>query len=206
MNIRQDYNKRKEPPMEKFLKESDALKKEADALLEKTGIVKILSRFGTPSVTGSYSYDLLTWRDIDICLTVKKPDARTAVRIGMLLAILPGVATMYFRNELVLKTEGNPKALFWCIEFISGKNIWKIDILISDQAVVNRVLSPGKRLKKELTPEKRRDILRIKSVLSKHKQYRRQFRSTDIYNAVIQHGIRSLRAWRNWRIKSKQGT
>ena len=68
---------------------------------------------------------------------------------------------------------------------------WKIDISFW--------LAPGihpepiyEAVKQQLTPETRFAILRIKDVWYKLPYYRQEVSSVDIYDAVLQHGVRTL--------------
>jgi len=185
--------------MKNCLIESDSLKKEAEALLESKEIIEKLARFGRVEITGSYFYNLMTWRDIDLCLVVGKPDPQLMMEIGKTLAGISGLATMYYRNEFVLKTPKNPEGMFWCLEILCNKKLWKIDILVANEKTVHRVIEPGKDLMRILTPEKRGTILKLKSKLSKLKDYRIKFRSTDIYDAVLYGKVTTLKEWELWK-------
>jgi hypothetical protein len=134
----------------------------------------------------------MTWRDIDICLAMESPAQSIGVlfSLGGELAALPGAATLYFRNEFVLQTDGNPRAVFWCVEFLSQPgSTWKVDILVSTANEVEGVLAEGHALLGSLTPAQRMAILKLKFPLSGHPLYRVRFRSTDIYRAAIEEGI-----------------
>ena len=183
---------------------SHVLKTEANALLHRLCIFKILSRYGHAEATGSYLYNMMTWRDIDLCLTVPKLSVKKAFSIGTHLADLPGIATMYFRNELVLKTKGNPQCVFWCLEFVTEKlETWKIDILISTSKVIKEVLRPGQELLSKLTDDNRRTIIELKAILCEDLEYRRSFRSTDIYEAVVNGNVNNIEQWEKW-LKGKK--
>lgn len=177
---------------------SQLLKQEADNLLTNTGILKTLTKYGRVEATGSYLYNLMTWRDIDLCLTVDKLSAEKAFNIGAELASLEGIATMYFRNELVLETEGNPKAIFWCLEILFENELWKVDILIASEDVTSEVMKPGRELMEKLSDDHRGVIISLKSELCKDPGYRKDFRSVDIYNAVIDDGVKNLEQWNGW--------
>lgn len=187
------------------MEQSRILKDEADKLLKQLGIMGILNNYGHAEFTGSYLYNLMSWADIDICLTVDELNPEKIFEIGNKLVNLPDIATMYFRNELILKTEGNPKAIFWCLEFTSDQfKIWKIDILIATHEVTSEVLKPGKILLSKLTDDKRTVLLSLKSHLTKDQGYRKEFRSVDIYKAVIDDDVISLEQWNEW-LKRKKG-
>lgn len=182
-----------------YVLEAQKLKKQADDILAETNILGILSDFGKPVLTGSYTYNLLTRRDIDICLVVSRPTPELMFKLGSRIAALPNIGSMYFRDEFVLQTKGNPKAMFWCIELLaSRKRTWSFDILVADTKTVNRVTQPGIKMMKKMTAEKRKIILNLKGRLCRHEKYRIDFRSTDIYEAVLKHNISSLREWKKW--------
>lgn len=180
------------------MKESHLLKTEADVLLQHLGIFEILNCYGHVEATGSYLYNMMTWRDIDLCLTVPELSAIDVFSIGAQLAELPGIATMYFRNEQVLKTAGNPEGIFWCLEFVTETGIWKIDVLVSTSKVIKEVLKPGQELLSKLTDDKRRSIIDLKMILCKDLNYRKSFGSTDIYEAVIDGNVHNLEQWEKW--------
>lgn len=179
--------------------EAQKLKEDADRLLTDTGLGPILTRHGEVLFTGSYHYDLLTWRDIDICLSITEPPMQVASAIVARLCQTDVVASIYIRNEHVLKTEGNPEAVFVCVEFLPAhREHWKVDVLLGSPALVARTVAPGRELVARLNPATRDAILRIKSVLCKHPQYRREIKSTDIYHAVIDEGVRDIAGWEVW--------
>ncbi|RLI51537.1 hypothetical protein DRO61_02215 [Candidatus Bathyarchaeota archaeon] len=41
---------------------------EANTILNDYNLLKILEKFGTPHIHGSYSLNLMTWRDLDLYL------------------------------------------------------------------------------------------------------------------------------------------
>lgn len=185
--------------MKTCLRESAKIKKEADAVLSDSKLIDLLGRFGRVELTGSYYYDLMTWRDIDLCLTVSKPTPALMMKIGNALSKMKGVATMYYRDEFVLKTPANPRCIFWILEILHKKKLWKIDVLVSDEKEVTRITATGRILMKRLTPETRERILKLKTALSKRKGYRKEFRSTDIYDAVLRGRVKTLKEWGLWK-------
>ncbi|MBN1472917.1 MAG: hypothetical protein JW925_14175 [Syntrophaceae bacterium] len=149
--------------------------------------------------TGSYSYNLLTWRDIDVCLILKNdPTPKIMFEIGTELSKINNIATMYYRNEYILETKGNPKGMFWCIEIMFNNQLWKVDVLVSTKIVCDEVVKPGLDIISKLTPQKRETILEIKDILSQDKNYRKEFRSTDIYEAVLKNKVSTLDEWKTW--------
>jgi hypothetical protein len=176
-----------------------ALHAEAAALLRSTGLLTLLGRYGDVYATGSYAYNLMTWRDIDLCVTTDNLDLPTVFQLGVELAELPNVGSMYYRNELVLGTPGNPRAIFWCVDFCppDGEQ-WKVDILLGGSEEVAQVLLPGQRLRQALTWETREVILRIKGVVCRRPEYRQQYGSQAIYRAVMEDQVKTVEQWDAW--------
>ena len=175
------------------------LKFEAEKLLEKTKILNIIKKFGDIKLTGSFSYDLMTWRDIDICLIINELSKDNVFSIASEIGKIDSVGSIYYRNEYVMRTEGNPLAIFLCIELFLKDNIkWKIDILISSEQVVNSVIDKSKFITDKLNDSYRKSILEIKYELTNLSEYRQTIKSTDIYDAVLNHNVKDIEEWNMW--------
>lgn len=181
------------------LEQSAKLKGEADQLLEQSGLLVLLAEYGNVHFTGSYFYDVLTWRDIDLCLAVDVLSHDLVLDIAKRVAAVPHVGSMYYRNELIMQTQGNPHAIFLCIDFyLSGDARWKVDILVAQDAEVQRVLESGRAMSERLTPGIREAIVRIKADICQRPGYRREFSSRTVYEAVLDHGVRTVDEWDAW--------
>jgi len=181
------------------LEQSRKLKAEADRLLAQSGLLSLLGEYGTVHPTGSYLYDLLTWRDIDLCLAVDVLSHDVVLDIAKRVAAVPHVGSMYYRNELVMQTQGNPQAIFLCIDFyLPGDARWKVDILVAQDREVQRVLQPGREMCERFTPETSEVIVRIKGDVCQRPGYRREFSSRTVYEAVLEYGIRTVDEWDIW--------
>ena len=76
------------------------------------------------------------------------------------------------------------------------KGAWKIDIWTSSRANFELVKRYGDRILERLTPETREAILAVKAACWQHPDYRRGFSSSDIYAAVLDHGVKDAeRFW-----------
>lgn len=185
--------------MADYIIRADLLKEEAGKLLEDLNLVEVLRHYGDVLLTGSHQYNLMTKRDIDICVSIENPSLDVAFALGRELSMLPWVSSMYFRNEYILQTPGNPLAMFWCVDvYPPASEKWKVDILIAMPIEVNRVVRAGAALLQGLDEEKRAHILKIKGQLSTTKDYGITFRSTDIYEAVMVGGVNDLAGWKAW--------
>jgi len=189
--------------MSTFIEQSNILKQEADWLIAKTGIRSTLAKHGEVTFTGSYFYGLMTWRDVDICLSTGEEQMPVAAEIAKEIGKGNQVASIYIRNEHVLKTEGNPRAVFICMEFLpSADELWKVDVLLGTPQLVEDTIAPGRALVSKLTPSTREAILSIKFELCKRPDYRQSIKSTDIYQAVLDGGVGNISEWEAWRMKN----
>jgi hypothetical protein len=177
---------------ERCVQEAKELRREADLLLARTGLLEKLSRHGKVEVTGSYAFDVMTRRDLDVCVAMESLHVHPVFEVGRTLAELPGVGRLFYRNELVLKTAGNPVGVFWGFTL----DDWPIEVLLAEPDEVRRVVDPLRELLAYVTEEQWRAIVRIKSALTGDPAYRRDFRSTDIYEAVVRDGVTDVAGFR----------
>jgi hypothetical protein len=180
------------------------LRSDADLLLRNTALLSLLANYGIVHPTGSYAYDLMTWRDIDLCVATDDLDTQTIFRLGGALAALPHVGSMYYRNEFIMRTPGNPIAVFWCVDFyLPNAEKWKVDILLATPEAVRQVLLPGQQLQGRLTQATREAILRIKGVVCQRPGYRQEFGSRAIYRAVTEDNVATVEEWDAWWAKQR---
>jgi hypothetical protein len=167
------------------------LRAAAKKLYEDTGLIDLLARHGEVTLIGSYVYDLMTWRDVDLCVAVDPVELSVAFEIGHEIAAIEGVGKLIFRNEHVLDTPGNPRGMIWCatVRDADGEN-WKVDLLIAEPSEVARVVAPGQRVMAELTEETRAAILEIKTAVGSG------VAGTAVYDAVLHHGVRTVEEFR----------
>ena len=178
---------------------NEQLHEEADDILDKKGLRKILDRYGILHVTGSYSLGLMTWRDLDIYLEAEGLAEQTFFELGKDIDSLLRPVKMSFRNERIAKTKGLPVGLYWGIYLgDEKKGSWKIDLwALSDKECEER-LRFCNQIAKRITPESKMKILEIKSVCWTDPLYRKFYTSNDIYTAVLEkhaHDVESFRIY-----------
>jgi hypothetical protein len=149
----------------------------------------------------------MTRRDVDLCLEVEEPRPETVLDVAKRICALPHVGSMNYRNEFVLRTAGNPRAILLCAGFHPPEGEpWKVDVLVAGPEEGAQVLEPGRELRRRLTAETREAILRIKAELSRRDGYRREYGSRHVYEAVLDHGIRTIEEWEGWfAARSREG-
>jgi hypothetical protein len=170
----------------------DALQAESREVLERLGLLDLLAVVGRPIVVGSAALGLMTWRDIDVevyCPELTSDRVFEAVRP---LVSVPGVFRMNFRDWTGARaTPQVPDGYYWGIRYESEPGIeWKLDLWFVAEGTTRRMgSSQMEGLAARLTPAARRTILRLKSLWFEHPRYRHIIYSTDIYDAVLEHGV-----------------
>src|ERR1051326_8117974 len=125
-----------------LLAQNDLIKKEADEILHSKGLLQILNSFGTPHISGSYSLDLMTWRDLDIYLEAGNITTKDFFLLGEKIATALNPLKMSFRNEIIAKTKGLPNGLNWGIYLGNERaGAWKIDIWLVKESECIRLLN-----------------------------------------------------------------
>lgn len=168
------------------------LKAEADSLLHQRGILEILRQFGQPHVSGSYALDLMTWRDLDLYLDAPSMAVTRFLQLGLQLAGQLCPWKMFFTNHRDFPSTEGITGLYYGIRLGElSRGAWKIDLWALDSTTCAERLAHCDRIAQRLRPEHRTAILRIKSALWDHPEYRKTITSQHIYEAVIENGVRS---------------
>jgi hypothetical protein len=185
--------------MHRLLSLNLEIKKEADEILYKKGLFSILSAFGLPYVTGSYSLDLMTWRDLDIYLQADELTETDFFGLGCRISSAFKPVKMSFRNERIAQTKHLPHGWYWGVCLGDERaGAWKIDIWVVDTAECQRLVRFCTDIKQQLTPAATVSILSIKSQCWQDSAYRRSYTSLDIYRAVLEGQVRDVEGFRRW--------
>lgn len=173
------------------------LRMEADALLARTGVIPILQEFGQPHVSGSYSLQLMTWRDLDIYLEMSVLDAVRFLELGRRLgeALLP--RKLSFTDHLNFPTTEAVSGLYWGVQTdVPARGGWKIDLWAVSPTVCAERLAHCEAIRSRLTAPARLAILSIKDEVCRLPEYRKTITSQHVYDAVLEGGARSLADFR----------
>lgn len=181
------------------MKVNEEIKEEARQILYDKGLFKILEKYGAVHITGSYSLNLMTWRDLDIYLEVEDHSERDFFALGCDISCSLKPVKMHFRNELIAKTTGLPHGLYWGVYFGDERaGAWKIDIWFVKPEDCKRLLNHCKAIRNKITPESATRILDIKSKCWTDPLYRKTYNSGDIYIAVLEKNILSIEEFRKY--------
>lgn len=179
------------------------LQTQAQEVLEKLGLLTLLSRYGEPHIVGSMELGLMTWRDIDIEIIAPDLSKDSIAEIAAEL-----IKQVHHRIDFgVIDNRGQdnpklPRSIYLGLKYFgedikpeemlgSSEKAWKIDlhfVLPEDSQGITKT----RELKDKLTPEKRQAILQIKEVIATNPKYRKEVFSMDIYQAVLDHNVTDL--------------
>jgi hypothetical protein len=164
------------------------IKQEADLLLYQQGLYAVLEAYGQPFIAGSYAYDLMTWRDLDIYFT-GDCDFQKFFNLGYKITASLKAYKSFFTDNRGLSPDG----LYWGIRLGDIQaGAWKIDIWhFSKQDYQDQVRNCD-MIKNRLTDETRKAIIEIKSHFCMKPGYRDTITSDDIYKAVFEFGVRNV--------------
>ncbi|HLX38956.1 MAG TPA: hypothetical protein VKR42_00405 [Ktedonobacteraceae bacterium] len=177
-----------------LLQRQQELQDESQRVLEELNLLELLSDAGTLRHVGSSVLGLMVWRDIDLAVSSPRMSLERVFEVMQPLFIHPRVNRFRYLNE---SGTFNPTHLLMDERYYFGVYYntpagieWKIDISFwLMQGIHPEPVHDA--MKRQLTPETRLAILWIKDVWYQLPSYRNEVYSTDIYDAVLQHGVRT---------------
>ena len=191
--------------MDKLEKLNATITSEADKILHNYGLLAVLGKYGNPVVVGSYVLGLMTWRDLDIHLETNEMTEARFFELGREIELCLKPHRMHYRNEFVGKTPSLPTGYYWGIYTGSLKTaeLWKIDIWTMDSHQMELRQKEFEDLRSRISTDTRPVILKVKHHFCQHPEYRKTFTSMDIYHAVTEEGIRTVKEFSQW-LKEKK--
>jgi hypothetical protein len=182
----------------------EKLRAEADDLLDRRGLRRVLEEFAPVSIVGSCALRLMVWRDLDVAMHAPGMSVADFFDLGKRVADLLGPWKMFFTNSRNHVSPSDPIGLYWGIRLGDiSRGAWKIDVWAFDSDQFREKLRECDDLKARLNDENRRTILRLKSQLWNHPQYRNSITSQDIYDGVLEHGVTTLESF--WEYVGRNG-
>jgi hypothetical protein len=183
------------------------LREEAYAFLSESGLFALLEEyFADPAVVGSAAYDLMVWRDIDICLAVEADRWVDWMAFGNKLVELFDNARMPLHEATYVNDWVDPHplgpGLYWGLKFKDQNgNPWKVDIWGWEPFDYAVRQARDYALKVDLNDCDRDLILRLKTEARvKDNYYGVRVSSFDIYQFAIARAGDSLSALEKWKM------
>ncbi len=187
--------------MDDLLQQQLALQNESKELLGKLELLSTLQDVGETSLVGSLELGLMTWRDIDVEVIVSSLDKDY-------LSQVMSAVTKHTKRRIdfsFIDTTFTPKAgmpdghyLGIKYEVDHDKDItWKIDIWFVVGEHTDGFIKT-QELREQLKEEHLLPILTIKNEVCTLPTYRKVVQSIDIYDAVLNHGVKDLEGFKNY--------
>jgi hypothetical protein len=172
----------------------------ADEILARLRLMELWEEVGCqPKLVGAAAYGLMVATDVDLEIYSGAPSVELGFAVVSQLAREPGVWKVRFSNELDEPDQG----LYWQVRYrLTPDEVWNVDMwLLPHDHPGPRSLDLVEPLTRALTEETTEAILRIKEILSEQPDAQ----SIEIYEAVIDGGVRSeseFREWQNVRVRT----
>jgi hypothetical protein len=187
-----------------LLQRQNMLQAEAKLVLDDLQLFSLLSPLGSTFLLGSAALGLMVWPDIDITISHPGLSIDRVMEVMTSVYVHPRIQRVRYANEV---GRFNPTGLalddryfFMVYYHASTGTEWKVDI--SCWVSVKEHPEPFyEAVARQLTEETRLAILWIKDVWYRLPAYRTQVYSVDIYDAVLNHGIRTPTAFDEYLIK-----
>lgn len=185
-----------------------ALREEAYSFLSESGLFALLEeQFGAPAVTGSASYDLMVWRDINIHMAIEADRWTDWMAFGGKLVTLFDGLGMPLHEAKYLNDWVDPHplgpGLYWGLKFKDGSgNRWTVDIWGLEPFDYAVRQARDYALRVDLNDCDRDLILRLKTeARMRDNYYGVRVSCFDIYQFAIAKAGDSLSALEMWKIK-----
>jgi hypothetical protein len=165
------------------------LKAEADQLMQECHLPELLAVYARWFIGGSYSYDLMCWRDLDVYVLDSQHDLKRCFEVGYELTQRLAAKKSFFTNNV----GGEPNGLYWGIRLgDTRQGAWKLDVWFLDSDSYEEHANYSTNLIGRLTTEERLAILEIKESYWRRPEYRNTITSDLIYRTVLDNGVRTV--------------
>lgn len=185
-----------------LLRRQEALQDEAHQLIGHLDLLAMLSHAGTPELIGSSVSGLMVWRDIDFNVLCSRRTLLRVVETMQPLMTNPRVTRLHYTNESEGHTppelQGDERYYYVTHYETESGHEWKIDISFWLSRTPRPQLAHLRYLAEHLTDETRLAILWIKDIWHHFPSYPYQVGGTDIYDAVLEHGVRTPAQFREY--------
>ncbi|MHB8927504.1 MAG: hypothetical protein ACYC9Q_07580 [Bacillota bacterium] len=169
----------------------ETLRREAELLVARLGLLEILGRYGRSEVVGSVALDLMVKRDIDVHVLIGTTRCRNVGLTAVVSDLWPRLLGLQGVGELRLTDYRDVGAIKIGIDHYPGPTgDWSIDLWLTDREETTG-FATVRELRAALTPETREAVLTIKRHYHRLGQLRDGL-SSRIYEAVTRQGARTV--------------
>lgn len=178
-----------------LLRRQEALQAEAREVVAALDLRARLETVGTVQAIGSAASGLMVWRDLDFNILCPGLPRVAALAALQPLFLYPQVVSWDFADEQGARspTARPEDDRYYCVLHYAPDSAreWKIDCSFWLNPAPRTQLAHVATLVRTLTPETRLAILWIKDVWHRLPTYPYTVGGTDVYTAVLDHGVRT---------------
>lgn len=178
-----------------LLQRQTLLQAESRQVLADLDLIPCLNRLGHTEHIGSSVSGPMVWRDLDVGARCRQPSADRVFETLRPIMIHPRVYEVLYREETGSRSpsgQAQDQRYYFVIRYITpAGQRWKIDISVWLTDAPRNQLRHLDYLAQQLTEETRLAILWIKDVWHRLPTYPDEVSGTDIYTAVLDHGVRT---------------
>lgn len=180
--------------MGKYTALNNQLKSEIDSILVKFSLIELINSYGKVLVTGSYTYDLMAWRDYDLVLQLNNYNMSEVYALVEEIGIKLNPDKLRILNNLK-KIESNRPEGVWLGVYVEN---WKLDIWLMNSQNFEKEVQRTKEMQQKLKDVDKEILISIKAVLSEDPDYHVKFSSVDLYEACLEGGVRTVEEFYEW--------
>jgi hypothetical protein len=175
---------------------NNELKVLGDKILYEEGLYNILSKLGEPQIVGSFDLDLLIKPDIDITIKVEKYDTQKYFLVCTEIADKIKPIRIKYIDQSVAQFDAFPfdTGYFLGINLKRNNIKWSIDAWIFTPEIFKERIDYHNEIKKSINDSNRDVLMNLKRSVFENPNYR----SVDLYRAVLFDGIESLDDFDKW--------
>jgi hypothetical protein len=179
-----------------------ALQTEAAAILVELDLAAIVADVGPMLLAGSYVSGLMCWPDLDVMVFVGAAfSPQDVLRILQRIVDQPGVVGFDYRDERGPRSPtgtARDERYHLVIALARNGRTWRIDLTLWLNDPHANVTAWHESLRDTVTVDERNAILWIKDVWHRLPSYPDRVGGVQIYNAVLDDGVRSPQQFAAW--------
>ena len=171
-------------------------KKNANRILYEFGLLEKLEEFGTAHIIGSYRMDMMAWNDLDIDI---ENDTMSLQKLYQLSSCIISTFCPTWYEAKEERTPEGKRVWFHGFETVILGELWNVDLWFFAKETIHEAESLCDRLSSRASEVQKSIMIDIKKELIARGLYSfDQYRSMDVYKAVMEYDIRNTESFLLW--------
>jgi hypothetical protein len=170
--------------------EDKTIKENANKILYEYGLINELNKYGKCHVIGSYKMDLMVWNDLDVDIENKNINMNSIYNIAKF--VFDKFLPIWFEGKETIME--NKRCYFLGFETNILGETWNIDLWFFDILEIEKCERYCNEITEKINKNKELQnyIIEIKKELIQRGMYSSCYNSVDVYDAVLNHGIKNI--------------